>query len=73
MTDRNDVLEQMRRDGLSSERADAFRDSERAVTSWERDHPVDLADALDWIDALRALFGDPPVDRTPWQGDDFRL
>jgi len=73
MTGRNGVLEEMRRDGLSPERADAFRAAEQAVADWKRDHPVDLAGALDWIDALRARFGDPPVDRTPWQGDDFRL
>jgi hypothetical protein len=28
---------------------------------------------IDFIDQLRALFGDPPVDRTPWRGNDFRL
>jgi hypothetical protein len=28
---------------------------------------------LNWIDQLRTLFGDPPVDRRPWRGDDFRL
>jgi hypothetical protein len=52
---------------------EAFDASRRAVAAWERAHPVDLAGILDWIDQLRALFGDPPVDQRPWRGDDFRL
>lgn len=34
---------------------------------------IDLADVLEWIDALRARFGDPAVDSTPWRGNDLRL
>lgn len=69
----NEVLEEMREDGLSAERAEAFRAGDRAAARWDREHPVDLAAVLDWIDELRDRFGDPPVDRTPWPGDDFRL
>ena len=35
--------------------------------------PADLAAALDWNAQLRALFGDPPIDRSPWPERDFRL
>lgn len=50
-----------------------FEASRRAVAAWERAHPVDIAGILDWIDQLRSVFGDPPVDRRPWRGDDYRL
>jgi hypothetical protein len=66
-------LREMREQGLSDEARSAFRASARAVEAWERAHPVDVEGILDWIDQLRALFGDPPVDRTPWRGDDFRI
>ncbi len=51
----------------------SFAASRRAIAQWDRAHPVDLAAMLDWVDQLRALFGDPPVDRQPWRGDDLRL
>jgi hypothetical protein len=51
----------------------AWRASARACTAWDRAHPLTLEDALDWIDALRAAFGDPPVDRTPWRAEDLRI
>jgi hypothetical protein len=63
----------MRRDGLCRARAAAFRASAQAVRAWEREHPMGLAELLDWIDALRARFGEPRVDRRPWRGSDFRL
>ena len=66
-------LESMRADGLSSERRAELREAERAGRAWEVAHPMDLGSVLDWIDALRAAFGEPEVDRTPWRGDDFRL
>ena len=66
-------LEEMRRDALSDDARREFRDSASAVARWDRDHPIDLAAILLWIDELRAVFGDPPVDRTPWRGSDFRL
>jgi hypothetical protein len=47
--------------------------SRRAVARWERAHPIGIEAILDWVDHLRALFGDPPVDRRPWRGEDFRL
>jgi hypothetical protein len=50
-----------------------FAASERACEAWDRAHPVTLEGILDWIEQLRQLFGDPPVDRTPWKGDDFRI
>lgn len=66
-------LEEMRRDALSPERREEFRRSALAVGGWERDHPVGLADILEWIDQLRTLFGEPVIDRAPWRGEDFRL
>jgi hypothetical protein len=63
----------MRRDGLCRARAAAFCAGERAVRAWERDHPRASAAGLDWIEALHARFGDPPVDRRTWRGNDFRL
>jgi hypothetical protein len=66
-------LEEMRRDALSADARRAFRESADAVAGWDREHPIDLAAILLWIDELRALFGDPPVDRAPWRGSDFRL
>ncbi len=68
-------LEAMREDGLSEARGREFRASERAVARWERDHrsgaDVGLAAVLTWIDQLRAVFGEPVVDRKPWLGDDY--
>jgi hypothetical protein len=46
---------------------------EDLVLEWERAHPTTLAGILHFIDELRSLFGDPPVDLEPWQGTDFRL
>jgi hypothetical protein len=71
--DRPEVLEGMRRDAACPERAEELRASDRAVEAWERAHPLDLAGGLRFIEALRRRFGDGPVDRTPWRGDDFRL
>lgn len=64
---------EMLEDARSSEVRRRFQDAARACEAWDRAHPVTLEGALDWIDALRALFGDPEVDRRPWRGDDFRL
>lgn len=66
-------LAEMREQALSAEARAGFAASRRAVAAWERAHPVDIAGILDWVDQLRALFGDPPADRRPWRGDDFRL
>lgn len=66
-------LAEMREQALSPEAREGFAASRRAVAAWERAHPVDIAGILDWVDQLRSLFGDPPVDRRPWRGDDFRL
>jgi hypothetical protein len=53
--------------------AEEFAASRRAVEAWQRQHPVSFADLLAWIDALRRVFGDPPVDRRPSAGDDYRI
>jgi hypothetical protein len=66
-------LDAMRAEALSKDARRAFHASARAVEAWDRAHPVGLEAILDWIDELRALFGDAPVDRRPWRGDDFRL
>jgi hypothetical protein len=66
-------LESMREEGFSAEVRAAFRKSARAVAAWERAHPVDIEGILDWVDQLRGIFGDPPVDRRPWRGNDFRI
>ena len=69
---KNELLE-FRDEGRSGERRQAFRDAERKIRDWERAHPQTLDSILDWIDQLRDVFGDPPIDTRPWQGDDFRL
>ncbi len=66
-------LEEMRDEALSPEAREEFAASARAVARWERDHPVSIEQVLDWIDQLRAAFGDPAPDRTPWRGDDYRI
>ena len=66
-------LESLREDGLCAERRRAFERAARATGDWDRRHPLDVDAVLDWIDQLRSLFGDPPVDRRPWRGSDFRL
>jgi hypothetical protein len=47
--------------------------ADELTREWERAHPTTLESTLDWIDGVRSLFGDPPVNREPWRGDDFRL
>lgn len=71
MTDQ-DLLD-FREDGLSEARRREFAESARVCEAWDRAHPVTLEGILDWIDQLRAAFGEPEVDRTPWRGDDFRI
>jgi hypothetical protein len=71
-------LEQMRDDGLSGDVREAFATAERATDTWERDRAraasqLGIGEILDWIDELRAVFGEPEVDRRPWIGEDFRL
>jgi hypothetical protein len=66
-------LEEMRRDGLSAQVRERFSRSQQAVRRWEREHPTTIDSILDWIDQLRAVFGEPPVNLEPWRGDDFRL
>jgi hypothetical protein len=66
-------MRDMREDALSGERAAEFELSLRAVREWERSHPMTLEQALAWMESLRRLFGDPPVDLEPWRGSDFRL
>jgi hypothetical protein len=66
-------LEELRQDGLSAERLRGFRAAAEAALRFEQAAPAGIEQVLDWIDELRALFGDPPVDRAPWRGDDFRL
>jgi hypothetical protein len=66
-------LEAMRADAGSEERRRAFAESQRAAERWRREHPAGLEGALAWIEELRRAFGDPPVDRRPWCGAEFRL
>lgn len=70
---KREALEEMRRDASSPERSAAFAASRAAEERWRREHPTSLAGVLEWIESLREAFGDPPVDRTPWRGSDFRL
>jgi len=65
---RSEELEAMREDGLFEEIRREFRASAEATARWDRAHPTDVDAILDWIDALRAMFGDPPVDRRTWWG-----
>ena len=58
---------------LSESARRELKASARATEAWDRAHPTTLESILDWVDQLRALFGDPPVDRRPWRGGDFRL
>jgi hypothetical protein len=73
MSRRDEELESMREDGLSAEMRRQFQASAEATARWDRAHPQDVTDILDWIEQLRQAFGDPPVDRRPWRGNDFRL
>jgi hypothetical protein len=52
---------------------ESFEESRHVVEAWDRAHPVGVEGILDFIDQLRSLFGDPPVCRLPWRGDDFRV
>lgn len=57
-----------------SERVRAnFAASARDCEAWDRAHPTTLEGILEWIEQLRQVFGDPPVDRTPSVADDFRI
>jgi hypothetical protein len=67
------ALDALREDALSEAAWRDFRASARATAAWHRAHPTTLDGILDWIDQLRAAFGDPPVDRRPWRGGDFRI
>jgi hypothetical protein len=68
-------LEGMRREGVSAGAREDFRAAAACAAAWEAEHrrARGLAQALDWIDALRRAFGDPPPDRARWRGSDFRL
>ena len=66
-------LEAWRDHALSDETRSDLRRSTATSEAWEREHPTSLASTLDWIDQLRSLFGEPPVERAPWRGDDYRF
>jgi hypothetical protein len=68
-----DELESLREAGLSRALRREFQASARASGAWERAHPTGVEALLDWVEELRLAFGDPPVDRRPWRGSDFRL
>jgi len=70
---RNDERESLAAEIDSGELAEDFRRSQLAVEAWERRHPASLDDYFRFLETLRALFGDPPVNTKPWRGDDFRL
>ena len=67
------LLEEWREHALSEATRSDLRRSAEATEAWDREHPTTLASTLDWIDQLRDLFGEPPVDPAPWRGDDYRL
>lgn len=73
MTRLSPDLEEFRAEALSAEAKANFTASDRAVEAWERENPTSLEGTLDWIDQLRAAFGDPEPDRTPWRGDNFKI
>ena len=73
MTRRDEELESMRQDGYSADLRQEFQASAEATARWDRAHPLDVNAILDWIEQLRQAFGDAPVDRRPWRGNDFRL
>jgi len=73
MSRRDEELESMREDGFSAEIRRQFQASAEATARWDRAHPLDVNAILDWIEQLREAFGDPKVDRRPWQGNDFRI
>ena len=71
---KTDPLEEMRRDTLSPLLRDEFRRSTQAVEAWVQCAPrPSLEAALAWSEQIRVLFGDPPVERRPWQEKDLRL
>ncbi len=75
---KSEQLERMRDDGLSREVRDAFAAANRACDAWERERGraqsrLGIDEVLDWIDELRAVFGEPEIDRRSWIGNDFRL
>jgi len=66
-------LREMREEAGCPERAAALEASRRAVAAWQREHPVGLDEVLDTLAWIHERFGEPPVDRRPFRGDDFRL
>jgi hypothetical protein len=69
----DEELEEFRAAAFSEAARRAFRASAAATLRRERTHPGDVNAVLGWIDELRRAFGEPPVDRRPWRGSDFRL
>jgi hypothetical protein len=56
------------------QREEPSRRSRRAVEARRRRRICAVpSDLLAWIDSLRRVFGDPPVDRRPSVGDDHRI
>ena len=68
-----EALREWARDSVSPELREQFLRSRRAVSRWERSHPVALGDVLRWLEQIERLFGPGRPDREPWRGDDFRL
>jgi hypothetical protein len=66
-------LQEFLAESRSPERERALREAAAKLRLWEQSHPHTLDGILDWIDQLRAIFGEPPVDPRPWVGNDFRL
>lgn len=71
-------LEEMREDGMSPRIRSDFADAKREIARWEHARgrarlQLGIEDMLVWVDALRAVFGEPEVDRRAWVGNDFRL
>jgi hypothetical protein len=70
---RDDELDAMHEDVLAEAERRDLAAAARATERWDRAHPTTLDSTLAWVEQLRAAFGDPPVDRRPWRGADFRL
>lgn len=66
-------LQELLADALSPEVRAEFAESHAAQAQWSAAHPIGLGETLAWIGALRRVFGDPPIDTTPWVENDLRL
>jgi hypothetical protein len=66
-------LEEMRADGRSEQRRIELALAAARGRAWNAPSTHGLRTLFELCDALRRLFGDPPIDQRPWRGEDFRL